>query len=241
MTVKADIIVPVYNEGENIGVVLRTIEELVESPVRVLICYDFEEDDTLPVVRGRQWRFPLELVRNPSRGAHAAVRAGFAASTAPCAIVFPADDTINARILDDMIATFERGNDIVAASRFMKGGTMRGCPWLKAALVRTAAFTLFHVARIPTHDPTNGFRLFSRRVLDEIPIESELGFTYSLELLVKADRRGWKIGEVPSTWIERSAGKSRFRVLRWVPAYLRWYGYAFGTLVRPRTGETPRS
>ena len=73
---------------------------------------------------------------------------------------------------------------------------MVGCPWLKAVLVRAANFTLYHLARLPTHDASNGFRLFSRRVIDEIEIESERGFCYSIELLVKchrlrlADRRG---------------------------------------------------
>jgi hypothetical protein len=55
------------------------------------------------------------------------------------------------------------------------------------------------------------------------------GFCYSIELLVKAHRLGWKIGEVPVQWFERRHGESRFRVLEWLPAYLRWYGYAFAT------------
>jgi dolichol-phosphate mannosyltransferase len=230
-----DIVIPVYNEGNNIVHVLSSFEEHVTRPIRVLICYDFDGDDTLPAVRSRNWPFPVELVRNRGRGAHAAILTGFAHLAADCAVVFPADDTVNARILDMMAAQFENGSEIVAASRFIRGGSMVGCPWLKAVLVRTAAFALHHFARVPTHDPTNGFRLFSRRVVTTIPIESSAGFTYSLELLVKAHRRGWKITEVPSTWIERTAGKSRFKVLRWVPAYLRWFLYAFLTpLARTR-------
>lgn len=224
-----DIVIPVFNEGENIVRVLSTFESQVTRPIRVLICYDFEEDDTIPAVRSRQWPFPVDLVRSTGRGAHQAILTGFSRVTAPCVVVFPADDTVNARILDAMAAKFDEGNDIVAASRFIRGGSMIGCPPVKAALVRTAAFTLHHFARVPTHDPTNGFRLFSQRAITTIPIESSSGFTYSLELLVKADRLGWKVAEVPSTWIERTTGTSRFKVLRWVPAYLRWYFYAFAT------------
>ena len=108
---------------------------------------------------------------------------------------------------------------------------MEGCPWLKAALVRTAAFTLHFFARLPTRDATNGLRMFSRRVISEVSIESTEGFVYSLELLVKAHRLGWPVGEVPAVWFERAKGQgaSRFRVLRWLPAYLRWYRYAFAT------------
>ena len=97
---------------------------------------------------------------------------------------------------------------------------MEGCPWLKAVLVRTAAFFMYHIARVPTRDASNGLRLFSRRVLDEIPIESKVGFAYSIELLVKAHRLGWPIAETPFLWRERKAGQSRFRTIRWLPQYL---------------------
>jgi len=72
---------------------------------------------------------------------------------------------------------------------------MQGCPLLKDTLVRGAAFTLRHFARLPVHDPTSGFRLFSRRVIEDLQVESDQGFTYSIELLVKAHRLGWRIGE----------------------------------------------
>jgi hypothetical protein len=114
---------------------------------------------------------------------------------------------------------------------------MVGCPWLKSFLVRAANFTLYHFAAIPTHDASNGFRLFSRRAVKEIAIESDCGFCYSIELLVKCHRLGWRIGEVPARWFQRAHGASRFRVVKWLPSYLRWYAYAFATtyLRRPAT------
>src|SRR5258708_34248015 len=113
----------------------------------------------------------------------------------------------------------------------MPGGRMEGCPWLKAVLVRSASLTLYVLARLPIHDASNGFRLFSRQVLEQFIIESTIGFTYSIELLVKTHRKGWKIGETPALWFERGTGqgKSRFKVLKWLPAYLHWYFYAFAT------------
>ena len=236
-----DIVIPVYNEGENIVAVLRALARNVTTPARVLICYDTETDDTLPAVRANpdaHAGLPVEFVRNHGRGAHAAVMAGFAASTAALVLVYPADDDFNPGILDRMVTLAGQGHDIVCASRFMPGGTMQGCPWLKAGLVRTAAFTLYHFARLPTHDPTSGFRLFSRRAIERIAIESDQGFCYSIELLVKVHRLGWRIGEVPALWFERQHGTSRFRVLKWLPAYLRWYGYAFATTVLRRPPTT---
>jgi dolichol-phosphate mannosyltransferase len=238
---RLDIVIPVYNEGSNILSTLGALAREVKTPARVLICYDFEEDNTLPVVRNSPESYAgLEVgfVRNPGCGAHAAVMAGFAASTAPIVAVYPADDDFNAAIIDDMVALVGDGCDVVCASRFLPGGAMQGCPWLKAVLVRTAAFTLCYFAALPTRDPTSGFRMFSRRVIDQIKIESDQGFCYSIELLVKAHRLGWRIGEVPARWFERQHGASRFRVLKWLPAYLRWFRYAFATTYLRRSPET---
>ena len=241
MAAALDIVIPVYNEGRNILSALSILSRTVKTPARVLICYDFEEDDTLSAVRANPQvhaGLPVEFVRNPGRGAHAAIMSGFAASRAPYVVVYPADDDHNAAILDRMVARAREGCDIVCASRFMPGGSMVGCPFAKAALVRSGSFTLHHIARLPSNDTSNGLRLFSRRVIRDIEIESTQGFCYSIELLVKAHRLGLAVGEVPSRWIERREGNSRFRTLRWLPAYLRWYAYAFATTFLRRGPET---
>jgi glycosyltransferase involved in cell wall biosynthesis len=241
MAPELDIVIPVYNEGRNIVATLAALKRSVTTPARVLICYDHAEDDTLPAIRADAQAhagLAVEFVRNRGRGAHAAVMTGFAASTAPFVLMYPADDDTNAAMLDRMVALARAGCDIVCASRFMPGGAMVGCPLLKAALVRSANFTLRHVARLPTTDASNGFRMFSRRVVERIPVESEAGFCYSIELLVKAHRLGWRIAEVPVRWFERRHGASRFQVIKWLPAYLRWYAYAFATTFLRRPPHT---
>ena len=104
---RLDIIIPVYNEGANILPTLQSILRTVKTPPRVLICYDREDDDTLPAINHNRTALgplAISLVRNRGRGAHGAVLSGFAASTAPFAIVLPADDDYNAGILDAMVA-----------------------------------------------------------------------------------------------------------------------------------------
>jgi glycosyltransferase involved in cell wall biosynthesis len=225
-----DIVIPVYNEGKNILAVLESFQKSIKCSIRVLICFDHDHDDTLEAVRGcRDVGFEILPVKNRLSGVHGAIMTGFQASTALGVVVMPADDVHNAIIIDDMLERLRRGCDIVAPSRFMKGGCMVGCPWLKAVLVRSGAFILHHVAGVPTRDPSNGFRCFSRRVLNMIPVESSTGFTYSIELLVKCHRLRWRIEEVPSRWFERNRGVSRFRTFRWLPAYMRWVMYAFAT------------
>ncbi len=240
MQPRLDIVIPVYNEG---AIILNTLGALVrdmKTPARVMICYDFDDDDTLLAIKGSgiMAKIAIDFVRNSGRGAHSAVLTGFALSRAPYIVVFPADDDFNAGMLDAMVGKAQGGCDIVCASRFMPGGRMVGCPWLKAVLVRAANFTLHRLARLPSHDTTSGFRLFSRRVIEDIAVESDQGFCYSIELLVKAHRLGWPIGEVPALWFERKQGRSRFRVLRWLPAYLRWYFYAFATTFLRRPPRT---
>jgi dolichol-phosphate mannosyltransferase len=224
-----DIVIPVYNEGKNIVPVMRAFERQIKSPFRVLICYDHDEDDTLLTLR--QLSFPFEIipVKNKGKFAHGAAVTGFYESNAPAVISYMADDDYNAGVIDAMIDHFHQGSDIVVGSRFIPGGSMQGCRWQKAVPVVTVAYTLHHLARLPVHDPTNAFRLFSRRLLDRVNIESSQGFTYSIELLVKCHRLGWKMSEVPVQWYERTKGSSRFKVFKWASAYLHWYFYAFET------------
>lgn len=225
-----DIVIPVFNEGANIVGVMDALSTSVHTPCRVLICYDHDEDDTLQALQGYPGApFEIVPVKNLGRGPHAAVLTGFGAGDAPAVLVYPADDTHNAGIIDRMAEAAQEGCDVVVASRFIPGGVMEGCPWLKGTFVRGAAFTLHHLARLPARDASNGLRLFSRRLLERVEIESSRGFVYSIELLVKAHRLRWRVGEVPSRWYPRTQGESRFRVLRWLPAYLRWYAYVFAT------------
>jgi dolichol-phosphate mannosyltransferase len=224
-----DIVIPVYNEGENIINLLEAFEREVRSPIRILICYDHDDDNTLTVLNSSLTRFEIIPVKNRGKFAHGAVMTGFKYSTAPAVISYMADDDYNAGLIDKMISLFWDGNDVVCASRFIRGGSMVNCPWLKALIVRAVSFSLYHVARLPSHDATNAFRLFSRNLLSQVDIESKDGFSYSLELLAKCHRLGLNAAELPAKWIERNKGASRFRIFQWAPAYLHWYFYALKT------------
>ena len=226
---EVDLVIPVYNEGPAIYPMLDALLEHVRFDYRIYICHDHPDDTTVAAIHAYPdlRKLPLSLIQNEGEGVCDAIFSGIRAGKGAAVIVMPADDTFNAALLNEMAARFSQGAQVVCPSRFMSGGCMTGCPWFKSILVRTAAFTLYHVARLPTHDPTNGFRLFSRRLLQSIPVEASEGFAFSLELLVKAHRRGIKIAELPAQWHERQAGKSRFRLFHWLPLYLRWYVYAF--------------
>ena len=224
-----DIVIPVFNEGASIIEVIELLELNVKTRFRILICYDFEEDNTLEAINRSERSAVIEFIKNNGAGPCDAVKSGFNASNSECVIVYPGDDISNQKIIDTMYKKFIQGSDVVVASRFIPGGSMIGCPLVKSILVRAASFSLFMLSSIPVKDASNGFRLFSRKALNLINIESTHGFTYSLEILVKCNRLKLPIAEVPAQWIERKEGKSNFKVFFWLKMYLRWYRYGLET------------
>ena len=219
------IVVPVYNEAENIQSFLRDLEAALTEPHETLIVYDFPEDSTLPAVAAMQPPCAsVRLVHNTlGKGVLNALKAGFQASTGEAVIVMMADRSDEPNDVTGMAKLITDGADVVAGSRYMTGGRQEGGPWLKRTLSRMAGVSLYYLAGLPTHDATNNFRAYSRRVVTEIPIEGQASFALAMELTLKAHWRGWRVTEVPTTWRDRSAGQSRFRLFAWLPHYLRWY------------------
>jgi dolichol-phosphate mannosyltransferase len=219
------LVVPVYNEADNIGPFLRDVEREVRDPHEILLVYDFPEDTTLPAVAAMQPPCPaVRLVYNTlGRGVLNALKAGFKASRGDVVVVLMADRSDEPRDVAAMAALVRGGADVVAGSRYVRGGRQEGGPLLKRTLSRLAGVSLHYLAGLPVHDATNNFRAYSRRVVEEIPIEGEASFAVALELTLKAHWRGWRLAEVPTTWRDRTAGQSRFRLWAWLPQYLRWY------------------
>jgi glycosyltransferase involved in cell wall biosynthesis len=183
MTDEVDFIVPVYNEGPNIARALAELYATVQRPKRVLIVYDFDEDDTVPVVRELAPQYGgLELVRNTlGPGVINAIRAGIAAARSDVVIVSMADLSDDLKVVDEMVRLIrDEGCDIVCASRYMRGGRQIGGPILKKTLSRLGGVSLYWLGGLPTHDGTNAFRAYRLSVLRDIPIESSGGFEYSL-------------------------------------------------------------
>ena len=225
-----DIVVPIYNEGTKILRLLQCFEKEVKTKFRVLFCYDREDDNIFDIKNSfKDFRFEIKLLKNPGIGPCSAVKTGLTHGNSDCVLVYPADDFLNFNLIDIMFKKFEEKSDIVVASRFIKGGSMKGCPLIKSILVRLASSTLYFFSSIPVKDASNGFRLFSRKLINSVTIESNLGFAYSIELLAKCNRMGLKINEVPAQWEERSEGSSRFKIFKWLPDYIKWYFYGIET------------
>jgi dolichol-phosphate mannosyltransferase len=230
------IVVPVYNEGDAVEPVLRALDTSVRTPHEIVVVYDFDEDTTVTVVQRVAAELPsVRGLRNDlGRGVLNAMRAGIAGTTGRYVLITMADGSDEPEVVDSMVALARSGADVVAASRYVRGGRQVGGPRLKRTLSRAAGLSLHAFAGVPIHDATSNFKLYSRRFLEDVTIESSAGFELALELAVKATLAGRELAEVPTTWRDRTSGESNFKLRAWLPNYLHWYFAAFrGRFGRP--------
>jgi len=219
------LVIPVYNEAANVVPLLRELEAQIGDAYEALIVYDFPEDDTLPAIAAMAPPAAnVRLVHNTlGRGVLNAMKAGFKAAGGDVIVVMMADRSDEPKDVAAMAKLVRDGADVVAGSRYIKGGGQEGGPLLKRTLSRLAGVSLHYLAGLPIHDATNNFRAYSRRAIETIPIEGEVSFALAMELTLKAHWRGWRVAEVPTVWHDRMAGQSRFRLWAWMPHYLKWY------------------
>jgi len=231
LSARVTIVVPVYNEGDNIKATLAELDAKAHVDAETWLVYDSDEDTTLASVRelDGKTRIPFRLVKNKyGRGALNAIKTGLEDAEGELVVVTMADLCDPPEVINDMVAAAEKENaDIVCASRYMKGGRQVGGPRFKGFLSHTAGLLLHWFARVPTHDSTNSFKLYRKSYLDSVKIESTGGFELGIELVVKAHVMGRRIAEVPTTWRDRVAGKSNFKLWKWLPSYLKWFFYPF--------------
>lgn len=229
-TFRYSVVVPVFNEHEVIGEYCAKAVEMLPPNFELLICHDMDEDTTLAAVEkieASKKPANIRFVRNRlGKGVRFAIDAGMRAANAPVVVVMMADVSDDFAKVEEMVRRCEAGADVVCASRYMKGGKQVGGPFFKGLLSRMAGVTLYWFSGLPTHDPTNSFKAYRRDFLMRTPIESSAGFALGIELTVKAHIDGGKVEEVPAIWLDRTAGQSRFRLMKWLPLYLEWYFWA---------------
>lgn len=219
------IILPVYNEGENITEQIEEIDRTVKPKHEVIVIFDFDEDNTVGPVRKLQKKYKsLILVKNIfGRGIINAVKTGFIQSKGKAVVVMPADLADTPKTINNMYKKITDGFDIVCATRYSGGGTKIGGGILKTALSRTAGLLTPLLLGISSTDISNGFKMYRRQVLETIKIESDGGWEFAIEIVIKAKKMGFKICDVPSIWKDRELGKSKFKFTKWLPKYMKWY------------------
>lgn len=230
---KISIIVPVFHEEQTIVKLLNQIALKVKSPNEILIIYDYANDPTVNIVNkyiNQKNTKNIYLIKNfigNKKGITNAMKTGFAKAKGKAVVAVMADLSDDLGIVDKMSNLIENGADIVCGSRYMKGGKKIGGPVLKTFLSKFAGLSLHFIFKLPTHDATNAFKMYRKTLLNKIKIESTGGFEYSLEITLKAFRAGSLITEIPTVWYDRPAGKSNFKLFRWLPKYIKTYSLVF--------------
>ena len=223
------VIIPAFNEGANIK---RTIESLVllyGAKLDVIVVVDFKDDSTIATfneIDNKPDTYRIE-VQTYTSGPANAIRYGIGSARTECVAVMMADGSDDVKTLEEICTLVGRGAAVACASRYMSGGQQIGGPRFKKFLSRIVGQILYSFAGVGTHDPTNSFKAYSRSFLDCVEIESRSGFEVGIELVSKAHRLNLIIAEVPTVWLDRTEGGSRFRLIKWAPKYLPWFFNCF--------------
>jgi dolichol-phosphate mannosyltransferase len=227
---RVSIVVPVYNEGDQIVPFLDRIFASVTVTCEVLVVYDAVSDDTVPYLEKYEKTEPrlVPTFNEYGPGPARAIRFGIDRARSPVAVVTMADGSDDPEQIDDLCKLVERGVVLAAASRYTSGGQQVGGPLVKGQLSRLAGLTLYWLARVGTRDATNSFKAYSTDFVRQVSIESDTGFEIGIELVAKARRLRLPVAELPTIWLERAHGASNFKVFSWIPRYLHWYRFAFG-------------
>lgn len=218
------IIVPAHNEEENISQTIKGIEEEVKIGHELIIINDHSTDKTVAIVSNLMSQYPnLRLIENTLDGSFAnAIKVGLANIKTNLVVLIMGDLCDDLKTIPVMIKKINDGYDVVCGSRYINGGKRVGGSKVKAFFSSCAGWSVFYLLGIPTHDVTNAFKMYKKRVISNMNIDAK-GFEISMEIPLKAYYAGFKITEVPTTWKEREKGRSSFKMLRIIPDYLSLY------------------
>ena len=172
---KLDIVIPVYNEDENIIKLVKELEKKIVCDFRILICYDNESDSTLNYLKQKNIiKKEILFIKNPKQGPNTAIIEGIKSSIAEIILVYMADDFSNINLINKMTDLIEKGNDLIIPSRFVQGGEMIGAKKLKKAVTLGGSYLIYYIGRIPFKDCTNAFKMFSADVKNKINLETKI-------------------------------------------------------------------
>ncbi|MDP8235630.1 MAG: glycosyltransferase [Candidatus Erginobacter occultus] len=225
MSKPVSIVLPTYNEKDTIKLLLEEIAGRI-SPDSEIIVVDDDSPDGTGEIAARMGEIDprIRVLRRQERGLTSALRAGVAAARQETVIWLDADFAHPPEIIPDLIAADEN-YDIVVASRYVPGGR----DGRKNPVRRYSSLVLNRVGslwvRSKIRDLSSGFVRARRTVLAELPFSGTYG-DYCITFLVRAERRGYRIGEIPYTNSERERGYSKtgsnpLIFLRYVLLYLR--------------------
>ena len=225
------VIIPTYNEKENITRMLNTVMAL--TPVHgycfhVLVVDDGSPDGTGDLVRSAQQEHPNRihlLERSGKLGLGTAYIAGFKwGLNAGYDYLFEmdADFSHNPKDLERLREACMNGAGVAVGSRYTKGGAVSNWPWHRIAMSYGASLYVNTVLNLKVKDPTAGFKCYRAKTLKTIRLDAIhfIGYAFQIEMKYNAKRLGFSIAEVPITFVDRELGTSKMSLNIFKEAFL---------------------
>ncbi len=213
---KTTVIVPTYNERENIERLVRMLLTL-PGAINVIVVDDGSPDGTGAIADTLVAENPARvdvIHRSGKLGLGTAYIAGFRkalAGDSALICTMDADFSHPPTAIPAMVAKVATGYDLVIGSRYVPGGRTVGCTVPRIVLSWGANAFARVLLGLRAHDTTAGFRCYRRTVLESVPLDRILsnGYSFLIEMLYHVQRQGWRVGEVPITFENRREGTSK--------------------------------
>lgn len=211
------VIIPTYNEKENIANILAAIFSLNQG-FHVLVIDDGSPDGTAQIVQGLFEQYPNQLFleqRKGKLGLGTAYIHGFKWCIAKGYDYIFEMDADFSHNPNDLIRLYNacknEGGDVAVGSRYVSGGKIENWPIDRHIYSRGGALYTKLITWIPVNDPTAGFVCYTRKVLETINLDAIrfVGYAFQIEMKFATWKLGFKIKEVPITFIDRQAGASK--------------------------------
>ncbi|MBI4010639.1 MAG: polyprenol monophosphomannose synthase [Candidatus Aenigmarchaeota archaeon] len=213
------IVLPTYNERENILNLIEHIESVIKRnglKSELVVVDDNSPDGTADAVKkvNKKFRNIRVLIRKEKLGIGSAHMFGYKKSRGDIVIAMDTDLSHDPESIPTMLKKLDEGYDVVVGSRHIKGSYYEKKKFetkKKYLISKFGNILITVISRVPIHDFTNGYRAIRKKVIDGIETESTSN-SFLMEFLIKAHRKGFKVTEIPVSFIDRKLGKSKTKV-----------------------------
>ena len=233
---KTLVIIPTYNEGENIEELAARILNL-EKGLDLLIVDDNSPDGTGRIADELAARHgEISVIHRPGKaGLGRAYLAGFAHALEngyKSVITMDADFSHDPKYLSVITEKLE-SHDVVVGTRYIKGGGVENWPVWRKILSRGGSLYVRLITGMPLHDATGGFNGYRREVLESIHPQCirTRGYSFIIQMKFRSWKEGFRIKEVPIVFIDRTRGKSKMSAKIFLEAVLGVWKLRFGKIV----------
>lgn len=210
------VVIPTYNERENIRVLIPRLIEIFEENGffwELIVVDDGSEDGTAEEVEKftRNYENIQLIQRGKKMGLGSAYKRGFKASKGDIVFEMDADLSHDPLNIPDFVKKIEDGYDLVVGSRYIKNGDIKNCSHIRILISKGANSMANILLKLGIRDATSGYRAYRKNILDKMnmdEIESD-GYAFQVEMVCFARKNRFKIAEIPIIFNERRSGVSK--------------------------------